>query len=86
MRTGDTVKHVPTGETWTVAFVEGDSLAWCGWPAGLAKISDCVLVKACGDEESVALLRRLASMGPNDHGTPDHRMLYAKRKLAEMGG
>ena len=32
--TGDTVKHGPTGETWVVAYVQGDRLAWCGWPEG----------------------------------------------------
>lgn len=81
VRTGDTVKHHPSGETWVVAFVEGEYLAWCGWPPGLAKVDDCELVEACSDEESLSLLKRLAGMEAPD----DHRMLYAKRKLAEMG-
>ena len=30
--TADHVKHGPSGETWVVAYVEDDRLAWCGWP------------------------------------------------------
>lgn len=46
MRTGDHVLHKPSGETWVVAFVDGDDLAWCGWPNGLARTSDCELDSA----------------------------------------
>lgn len=59
--TGDVVKHGPTGEEWLVAYVLGQHLAWCGWPSGLALISDCVLVKKATTEERVALLRDLAA-------------------------
>lgn len=60
IRCGDHVKHEPTGETWVVAHVDGDRLAWCGWPDGEAKISDCMLVKKCSDEENIQLLREIA--------------------------
>jgi hypothetical protein len=61
MRAGDTVLHKPTGEEWLVAYVEGDDLAWCGWPDGLARTGDCELVRACSDEEHVRRLRALAA-------------------------
>ena len=62
IRTGDTVFHEPTGKTWLVAYVEGDDLAWCGWPSGLARVKDCLLVKSCSDEEHLKLLREIAGM------------------------
>jgi hypothetical protein len=60
-RAGDCVFHRPTGETWVLAYVDGDYLAWCGWPAGEAKVSDCELVAQCTDEEHLRLLRSLAT-------------------------
>lgn len=60
MRSGDTVKHKPSGETWTVAYVFAHWLSWYGWPEGEAKLEDCELVKACTDEEHEASLREWA--------------------------
>ena len=41
-RCGDTVQHHPTGEEWLVAYADParDEIAWCGWPPGVAKLSD----------------------------------------------
>lgn len=52
-RTGDTVLHGPTGETWVVAYANPVTgrLAWLGWPNGEAQIQDCTLVQAATDEE-----------------------------------
>lgn len=66
IRTGDTVKHLPSNETWLVAFVDGNDLAWCGWPEGYARTSDCILLKSCSDEEHLKLLRDLAAMSGRD--------------------
>lgn len=59
--TGDVVRHGPTGEEWLVAYVDGQHLAWCGWPSGHALVSDCTLVKKATPEERIALLRQLAT-------------------------
>lgn len=59
-RAGDVVHHLPSDEEWTVAYVDGDNLAWCGWPDGAARISDCRLKKACSDEEHVKWLRDIS--------------------------
>lgn len=61
MRCGDKVKHGPTGETWVVAYVDGEYLAWCGWPEGEARVSDCTLVEACSDEEHHRWLKEVAA-------------------------
>lgn len=64
-RAGDHVLHAPTGETWVVAWADpatGD-LAWCGWPNGIARISDCRLVKAASDAEHQQKLRDLKAAG-----------------------
>ncbi len=80
MRGGDTVKHRPSGETWVVAYVDGDSLSWFGWPYGEAKIADCELVEACSDSQHVKGLRRLAD---SYNGTPsyDRRATKAMQDL-----
>lgn len=59
--TGDAVRHVPTGETWIVAYVRGAYLAWCGWPPGEARVSDCTLPAKASPEERVALMRELGT-------------------------
>jgi hypothetical protein len=60
MRCGDTVKHHPTGQMWVVAYVEGEYLAWCGWPEGEAKVSDCTLVESVSDEQHLHWLHEVA--------------------------
>lgn len=57
-RCGDTVFHRPSGETWEVAYCDGNDLAWCGWPNGLARTEHCQLVKACSDEEHAQAVER----------------------------
>ncbi len=77
IKTGDTVKHIPTGETWLVAFCEeGRGLSPCGWPETLADIKDCELVESATEKESQRLLRGLLKMPVGDI-----RGSYARRKL-----
>jgi hypothetical protein len=64
--TGDTVLHKPTGETWTVAYVQDGHLSWCGWPEGTAEVSDCELVKAASDDDRMSLLQQMSRMDGND--------------------
>lgn len=63
--TGDHVKHGPSGEEWTVAYVQNGYLSPCGWPEGEAKLSDCTLIEAATDEYRLNLLHELAKLsGP----------------------
>ena len=50
-RTGDHVRHHPSGQTWVVAFVEGDHVWPAGWPEGAERMSECTVVHRCTDEE-----------------------------------
>lgn len=75
--TGDTVKHGPTGETWIVAYVQGDRLAWCGWPEGEASLEHCTLVEKATDDYRTKLLLELAEMKSSDA-----RQRYAAHRLA----
>ena len=79
--TGDVVLHAPSGEQWLVACVRGDDLSWCGWPEGIARLSDCSLVKKATLEARLALLTELAAMGSDDH-----RQRHAAYVLAQEGG
>lgn len=78
-RCGDTVLHHPTGEHWLVAYVDGDRLAWCGWPEGEGRLSDCSILERCSDAEHVTLLREVAGIGPDDR-----RARMAAARLAEL--
>ena len=64
IRTGDTVYHHPSKETWIVAYAdyERGELAWVGWPPGHAELSDCRLVKSCSDDEHLKELTALSQM------------------------
>lgn len=74
---GDVVLHGPTGERWVVAYVRNGYLAWCGWPCGEAKLSDCTLVEPASDEARIKLLNEMASMSEDDP-----RRSYARRRLS----
>lgn len=70
--TGDVVLHGPTQERWVVACVDGDRLSWCGWPEGMAALSDCTLIKKATPEERQKLLHQIAGI----HGA-SHRKNHA---------
>lgn len=82
IRAGDEVHHEPSDEMWVVAYVDGDRLAWCGWPPGTAALKDCKLVKSCSDEEHLAMLERLAAM--SEYEGYDHRKSHAIRALEAL--
>lgn len=75
--TGDIVRHEPTGEEWVVAYVKGERLAWCGWPEGEAKLSDCTLVKKATDQSRDSLLKDMAEIAGGDA-----RARYARERLS----
>lgn len=74
--TGDHVLHGPTGETWVVAYVRGDQLAWFGWPDGEAALSDCTLVKKASADERLCWLKDMAASG-------GLRGQYARQRLTD---
>lgn len=61
IRCGDHVLHGPSGEEWVVAWADykTNDLAWCGWPNGIARISDCTIVKRASDDEHTLLLAKV---------------------------
>jgi hypothetical protein len=85
-RAGDVVKHMPSGETWTLAYGEGRDVSAMGWPESIARAADCELVEAASDEEHVKALCEVASIGPDERGRTDHRASVARRQLAAMSG
>ena len=80
VRTGDEIKHYPTGEIWTVAAVDhkNKEISWIGWPEGWANMNDCHVVKRCDDEFNMKILKLMANMKNDD----DHRKRYALRVLS----
>jgi hypothetical protein len=61
-RCGDHVLHTPSGETWLVAWAEGDDLSWTGWPNGIARVQDCTVTKRCTDEEHARAVQAWADV------------------------
>lgn len=84
MRTGDTVFHRPSGETWILAWAdpETDDVQPCGWPLSLARMSDCDLVRAATDAESDSLR---AEMGGAMQRRADLLASRRKNDMAERG-
>jgi hypothetical protein len=65
--TGDSVIHIPSGEEWLVAGVDGDRLSACGWPESTAYIKDCKLIKKASISERIALKKDLLLLPEYDH-------------------
>jgi hypothetical protein len=65
-RCGDTVRHRPTREKWIVAWAEGDDIAWTGWPDGMARLSDCDVIRRYTDAEHRAWVEKWRSTGDRD--------------------
>jgi hypothetical protein len=63
MKAGDAIRHIPTGETWTVAAIspDGSELVCCGWPESIAKVTDCELVESCKPADHEQTLRAVIS-------------------------
>ena len=74
MRAGDHIKHRPSGETWVVAYAEGDDVCAFGWPHSIARRSDCEMVKSVSEAEHRAMLIELS-------GLSDSRGVRARRAL-----
>jgi len=77
-RTGDIIRHIPTGEEWTVATVDKTHIGCVGWPYTLAPFKDVELVKAADDAAHLKLLQQMASMSQ-----PDPRRSYARATLGD---
>lgn len=85
IRCGDVVRHAPSGEEWVVAWADYETgdLAWCGWPNGVARLSDCSLVEAVNDAEHLSMLARVLKVG--DSRSSRAERLYGKPPEAVYG-
>lgn len=81
IRSGDTVLHKSSGETWLVACCDGRELIACGWPMTFAKPSDCELLTACTDEKHREMLESWAAK--SSYGTDD-RVTVCRHQLFEL--
>lgn len=90
IRAGDTfkLKHTDSErsgreEILVCAYNEDGYIAWCGWPPGEYRESECELVKACSDEEHREMLERwvekMTALTPGDR-----RHSVAQRQLYEL--
>lgn len=83
--TGDAVLHIPSGETWLVAYCDNGYVCCCGWPCSLAKVEDCQLKRKATPEKRMELLHKLAAMSGYE-ALHDPRRLYALRTLEKENG
>ena len=80
IRTGDTVFHRPSKETWVVAYATDKHVCPCGWPETLADIGDCELLRSCSDEHNEDMLRILATKRDGDTRQACARAELERRK------
>ena len=71
--TGDTVRHKPSGEEWTVAYERDGHIAVLGYPATSASIEDCELISKATEAYRQELLEMMLASGRFAD--------YAKRRL-----
>lgn len=81
-RSGDVVRHKPSGETWVLAVVEPENgRAWpAGWPCSSTPLVALEMVEAASGEASLKMLREVAAM------ENDPRRAIAERQLAATEG
>lgn len=72
-RAGDVVKHMPSGETWTLAAIENVGGRWragaCGWPETWVPITELDIVKPATDAKHFAFLIEVALAGAGHRTT-----------------
>lgn len=83
-RSGDTVVHLPSGETWTVAFDDGERLARAGWADDRAHSIDCEEASRCSDDEHRAWVNAWERYVESDDRR--HSVLRLYRPDALKGG
>lgn len=84
IRCGDTVLHKPSGETWVVAYAEDGRLSPSGWPACLAEIEDCEVVRRCTNEKHVKEVDRWIN-GPGSKNS-DSRNDFRRGAIKRLYG
>jgi hypothetical protein len=86
-RAGDTVKHTPSGEEWTLACDEEDGrVVPAGWPESTGAAYDCTLIRAATNIERLEMLRRVA-FASNNYGASYRTSLALEQFTKErLGG
>jgi hypothetical protein len=84
MRAGDAVKHIPSGEKWTLAYGDVESgdgtVSANGWPESTAAATDCEIFRHASDDESSIRLHEWAT-----REFLDRRHVICKRYLQRLG-
>lgn len=85
MRAGDIAYHWPTGETWVLAYDDGNGrVAWMGWPPGEAEAQHCILMVPATEAEHRATVMAFAKQaGARNHN--DRRYRYNAWYAEERG-
>ncbi len=56
IRAGATVLHKPSGETWVVYIMRGNTVIAADYPQRVASVEDCELIQGVSDEDHIAFL------------------------------
>lgn len=81
-RCGDHVIHLPSGETWVVAWADETHLAWAGWPDGRALTADCVIKHRVTDGQHLAAVEEWRSASDSSR----RRMVEKLYRARPVGG
>ena len=68
IKPGDTIKHRPTGETWSVAAPspDGKEIVCSGWPESIAPVTDIELVRSCSHDDAVIEAKLVVGSCPRE--------------------
>ena len=78
-RSGDEVKHLPSGEEWVLAWGDRDNVSPCGWPETIGNASDCELIRAASDSEYLEMITTWSNSQ-----SKDYRILKCRKLLSAM--
>lgn len=84
-RANDTVRHTPSGETWTLACdQEGDWVMPTGWPESLARADECILLEATTDADRLEMLQAVSNHRESSYRSALARAQFTTARLAAM--
>lgn len=77
-RCGDVVRHIPSGEEWTVAYADEMVLAPAGWPDSRVQTAQCEIIRRCTDDEHQQAVRDWSLKSSTDSRRANVLRLYGK--------
>lgn len=84
LKAGDTVKHIPSGTTMPAAYLKDGRIYFHSIPRVDYDMSECEVIKQCGESESLAMLHRISKAWARELSVECERLYMLRlQELAE---